>query len=320
MEDGANPELPAGNVADDAAADQAQSATQPGVAGTSSFAGIDPELLSQLISSTVSTSVAAVLQAQAQAAPTSSGRPIKASDLPVFKGFSLDGADASAFLEALDTHFELHSTTELHKTKYASLAFPVGTPAHSWYREQRDLGLFRQHHDPPDLLRYNLFQQAFLARFSTPVARRYALEDLWDKFVQKGTVADHHVKFTKLWSQLQQLSISLPADVVASKYLRSLKPELFQSVCNKNRELPDLDTVHRQAIEAEYQLKPSANRPNPQFRGIFPAVSQTRGDPNYEQKKGDKWCILHKWNHTHTTQDCRRVKTLKEKGEWKTKE
>lgn len=295
--------------------------------GPSSSGGIDPQLLANLVSASVSAALSAlpaVVPTPAPAVPTAnaSGRFIKASDLPVFKGYSLDGADATSFLEKLETQFTLAGTTDSDKTHYASLAFPLDTPALAWFREQRELGLFRDLHDPPDVLRYTFFKQAFLQRFSTPIARRYALEDTWDRFTQKGTVSEHHIKFTKLWYKLQQLGIVIAPDVVASKFLRSLKPELFYAVCTKNRDLPDLETIHRQAVEAEYQFKPSSSRSAPQFGGLFPPPNPKNQDSEppkdrNNEKKGDKYCTWHKWNKTHTTKDCRKIKDLKDKGEWK---
>lgn len=312
----------------------AQAAAVPAAAaGSNTSGGIDTQLLAQL----VSTSVQAALTAQAAAAPppappappvapaiASTSRYIKASDLPTFKGYSLDGADATSFIDKLETQFRLAGTLESEKTEYASLAFPEDSPANSWYREQRDLGLFRERFDPPDVLRYKFFRQAFLQRFSTPIARRYALEDTWDKFTQKETVTEHHIKFTKLWHKLQQLGIVIAANVVASKYLRSLKPELFHAVCQKNVNLPDLDTVHRQAVEAEYQLKPSSSRPAPQFNYIPPPNQGNQGGDTQKdrskERTGDKWCTWHKWNNSHTTKDCKKIKELKDKGEWKGKD
>jgi hypothetical protein len=291
----------------------------------SSQQSIDPAIIAQIVSATISALNLPFNQPPAPAQP-SSGKHLRAADLPVFKGYSLDGADASSFLDSLDTIFTLAKTVEEDKTRYASLAFPVGTPAQSWYIEQRDLGLFRTATDPSTVLRYDLFKQAFAARFSTPLSRRYYLEDLWDKFSQKGTVTDHHVRFTKLWHQLQQLGITFQPDVVASKYLRSLKSELFQIVCNKNQVLPDFDTVHKQAIEAEYQLRPASNsnRTIPELRGIF---SKNR-DKEIQEKAGNpssgtsntKWCVWHKRNNDHDTKDCPKINELKRQGKWKGKD
>jgi hypothetical protein len=55
---------------------------------------------------------------------------------------------------------------------------------------------------------------------------------------------------------------------VASQYLRSLKPELFQAVCYKNQSLPDFETIHKQVIEAAYQLRPTGHRPVPNLCGM----------------------------------------------------
>ncbi len=298
-------------------------------AGTTLGQGIDPTLLAGIVANAVT----AALRAHPAATPSTSniGRHMKASDLPVFKGCSPDGADATSFLDALNTQFLLANTPEAQKTYYASLAFPINTPAHSWYREQRDLGLFRHHTDPPDVLRYDFFTQAFEQRFSTPIARRYVLEDSWDRFTQKGSVAEHHIKFTKLWHQLQQLHIRYEPDVVASKFLRSLNPEIFNIVSLRNRDLPDLETVHRQALEAEYQLRPVPGRSGPKLHALFtpgghesrdsfrPKGADTR-DKVQSSSKPDKYCFYHKWNNTHTSTDCHKIKDLKAKGEWKGKD
>lgn len=281
--------------------------------------GIDPALIAQIVSATIS-SLNLPLHFQQNPSQSSSGKHLRASDIPVFKGYSLDGADAATFLDCLDTVFTLAKTAEEDKTRYASLGFPSGTPAQSWYIEQRDLGLFRTATDPSTVLRYELFKQAFAARFTTPVSRRYCLEDLWDKFTQKGTVTDHHVRFTRLWHQLQQLGITFQPDVVASKYLRSLKPELFHAVCNKNQSLPDLETVHRQAIEAEYQLRPTNHRPVPELRGIFPGGrDKSTPDRAGTSSTNTKWCVWHKANNDHDTKDCPKINELKRQGKWKGK-
>ena len=311
-----------------AAAEAARFAAEAAAASgsnTGGGSGIDPALLAHIIS----TSIATALNAQSSSSTSHTGRHIRASDLPTFKGYSLDGVDAVSFLESLETQFTLAGTPEPQKTQYASLAFPNNTPALAWFREQRDLGLFRERRDPPDVLRYEFFKSLFLQRFPTPLSRRYALEDLWDKFQQKGTVSEHHIRFTKLWQQLQQLNIKLPPDVVASKYLRSLKAELFQAVCNKNRELPDLDTIHRQAVEAEYQFKPSPSRAAPELKGIFPTTKENSNNDKRKSKDrnngkrsetNNKFCAWHKWNPKHTTEECRTIKDLKDKGEWRGKD
>ena len=79
-------------------------------------------------------------------------------------------------------------------------------------------------------------------------------------------MSEHQINLTKLWHQLQQLYIKLTPDVAASKYLFSHKWELLQAVCNMNRELPDLDTIHREAVEAEYQFKPDPCRSAPELK------------------------------------------------------
>ena len=291
----------------------------------SSRAGKGYFLTEEQIQHLLDASVRSAIQAHISLSPgpssTSSSR-IHKKDLPEFKGYSPDGADAVSFLDTLETSFTLHKIHETEQTKYASLSFPINTPAHSWYREQRDSGQFRLRTDPPDVLRFSLFKQLFQERFSTPTARRYALEDTWDRFTQKGTLADHYVKFTQLLHRLQQLKIFHPLDVIASKFLRSLKKDIFDLVCNKNRDLPTLEELHRQAVEAEYQLKPTPGQQ--QLRGTFPNNPLRKGNPksnnnnNNKNKdksvQGNKWCDLHKWNPSHTSADCRGIKRMKEKG------
>jgi hypothetical protein len=133
-------------------------------AGQGQSQGVDPALLAHIVSNAVTAAIHAQTAATSSQ-NTNSGRHIKASDLPVFKGYSPDGADATSFLDALETQFLLANTPDSQKTYYASLAFPINTPAHSWYREQRDLGLFRHRTDPPDVLRYDFFKQAFEQSF-----------------------------------------------------------------------------------------------------------------------------------------------------------
>lgn len=290
-------------------------------------APIDPTTIAQIVSATL----AAVNN---NTASTSTGKLLKQSDLPTFKGYSLDGDDARSHLDSLETIFALARTPECDKTAYASLSFPTNSPAYAWYVEQRDLGLFRstQSGDAPGVLRYSLFSQAFLIRFATPTSRRYALEDLWDRFTQKGTVNDHHIKFTKLLQRLNQVDIRPQDHVIASKYLRSLRPEIFQIIRNKSNSHISFEEVHKLAIEAEYQLKPGPH--TPKLQGIFPSSSNGGGGgggpppggpgdsdkkPKPDKKKC-KWCAWHKWNSSHETKDCKKIQELKDKGEWKNKE
>lgn len=280
--------------------------------GTGAPPAIDPDLLAQIIGNTItqlsSQNISLGVPAATPAPSSSGSKSIRFSDLPKFSGYSVDGSEAQSHVDSLETLFDLANTPDADKVKYVSLSFTANTPAEQWFKKNKREGYFRTETDSVDTLRYDLFRTAFLSRYTTPTSRRYALEDLWDKFTQKGTVADHQVKFNKLLYQLQQLGIEYQPDIVASKYLRSLKPELFQVVCNKNRSLPEFDVVHTQAIEAEYQLR--SNRA-PSLQGIFPQG----GAGTSTAKKF--WCELHKENHSHDTKDCRKIKDLKKQGKWK---
>jgi hypothetical protein len=237
------------------------------------------------------------------------------------KGNSLDGGEAEASLEQLETIFCLYDTREEDKRLYTSLAFPADSPARAWFLEQKHLGRFRDDTDPEDVVIYRYLRTAFADRFKTPLARRYAIEDTWDRFQPKGSVREHHQKFTKVWQYLQHLGIHHSDSVVASKYLCSLKPELFQIICAKNKELPDFSVVHDQAIEAEYQLRPNLHRP-PQLNGIFPPTGTPKPNPpkpvpQPRFKSGKPFfCQWHKENSSHDTKDCEKVKKLKAAGQW----
>ena len=283
-----------------------QSVTQP---------SIDPQFLATLVSTTVSETLSALSTHNISLGPTGStpvpstssgGKSIRTSDLPTFTGKSVDGYEAQVFLDNLETLYDISRTPEEDKVKYASLGFPPLSPATFWFTNSKNEGIFRTQTDPVDTLRYDLFRTAFLSRYTTPTSRRYALEDLWDKFVQKGTVAEHQARFNRLLFQLQQLGINYQSDVIASKYLRSLKPDLFSLVCNKNKSLPDFEVIHTQAVEAEYQQKTA--RATPSLKGLFPGSTST--------PKKTFWCELHKENNTHDTKDCFRIQSLKRQGKW----
>jgi hypothetical protein len=95
-----------------------------------------------------------------------SGQRLKVSDLPSFKGNSLDGGEAEAFLEQIETIFCLYNTREEDKGLYTSLAFPADTPARAWFLEQKHLGRFRDDTDKDDVViyRYLVFQLSASSR------------------------------------------------------------------------------------------------------------------------------------------------------------
>jgi hypothetical protein len=262
---------------------------------------------------------AAIAQANRRSKP--SEKLLKPSDLPVFKGDTLDGADAEVFIDKLETAFRLAHTRSENKVATASQAFPEKSTAQTWYHEQKLAGAFREEDDDEYVLNYTLFRDAFAQRFATPLSRRYQIEDTWDRFIQKSPVKEHYTKFCRVLAQLNHLGIHHSDDVVASKYLRSLKPELFHIICTKNDDLPTFATVHAQAIEAEYQIQKSSRVP--QFKGIFPNLNHQGNKDNNKtdnpKPSGNKkfYCLIHKENDSHETKDCRRIKHLKEAGEWK---
>ena len=284
--------------------------TAPPATSATAQPAIDAETIAQIIGTTISqlTAQNVPLGVPAPAAGPSP-KSIRLGDLPKFSGHSVDGSEAQSHIESLETIFDISHTPDGEKVKYVSLSLTSNSPAEQWFKKNKREGHFRTGTDAEDTLRYDLFRTAFLSRYTTPTSRRYALEDLWDKFTQKGTVADHQVKFSKLLYQLQQLGIDYQPDIVASKYLRSLKPELFQAVCNKNRSLPEFEVIHAQAVEAEYHFK--SNR-GPAFQGLFPQGGAGAG------KKF--WCELHKENRSHDTKDCNKIKELKKQGKWKENE
>jgi hypothetical protein len=229
--------------------------------------------------------------------------------LPEYKGFSLDGAAASEFIDTVEDLFVLHQTPDSEKVVSASRAFPLQTPAKSWYKKAGDDGEFTDIDE--NGYSWALFKSAFSNYFKTPLAKRYQLEDSFDHFTQRETVKDHRVIFETLVYKLRELGIYHSHDVIASKYLRSLKPELFQAVCNRNNNLPEFNTIHEQAVETEYRLSKQSGpkQQKPDLRGI-PSTSTP--------KNTGKYCVYHKATD-HNTDDCPRVKELKEQGKWKGK-
>jgi hypothetical protein len=92
-----------------------------------------------------------------------------------------------------------------------------------------------------------------LQKFQTPQSRRLALLDSYDRFQQRGTVTDHRLRFERLCMQLEHVGVLQDESITASKYLRSLRPDLRNRVELKYTELPDtLEAVHAAALDAEY--------------------------------------------------------------------
>lgn len=276
------------------------------------FQNSELEQFARFLTASLSTALSS-----SQTAPKKRVQHLKPSDLPTFKGDSLDGGDAEAFLTKLETTFKLANTADEEKVEYASQAFPERSTAQSWFEEQRAEGTF-DHPLHEDRLDFESFVKAFTERFATPLARRYQLEDLWDKFTQKGSVKEHYTKFTRLLVQLKHLGITHQSDVVASKYLRSLKPEIFQLLAVKNTDgaVPEFQAVHGMAIEAEYQLGRSGR--TPQLNGLLPPFSPSPSDSSAKPKVKEHkfWCHWHKGNNSHATKDCKKIASLKAAGKW----
>lgn len=263
--------------------------------------------------------------------PRGSGgaKHLKASDLPEFTGNSLDGGVAEAFLLKLADIFTISKTPDCDRVLVASLAFPTNSTAANWFIEARTNGEFcdegcdAEPYSSDEKLVFSRFVAKFTERFATPLARRYKLEDTWDKFTQKGSVQKHYKAFLDLHKQLKHLQIHHQPDIIASKFLRSLKPELFHIICNKNKELPDFETVYKHALEAEYQLHPQSGRA-PDLNALLGVPTLSSGNSNIDEGRGNKnqckyWCAYHKANNTHSTENCSKIKELKAAGKWNPK-
>jgi hypothetical protein len=111
------------------------------------------------------TAAVASVQQSSPSPQAPSGQRLKVSDLPSFKGNSLDGGEAEAFLEQLETIFCLYNTREEGKCLYTSLAFPADTPARAWFLEQKHLGRFHDDTDKDDTVIYRYLRTAFADRF-----------------------------------------------------------------------------------------------------------------------------------------------------------
>jgi hypothetical protein len=159
----------------------------------------------------------------------------------------------------------------------------------------------------PDIeIDFDLFCQELRTHFHIPVARRLQLEDTWDRFTQKGSVEDHFVKFTKVLKQLRGLKVNHSDDVIASKFLRSLKFDLRELLLLriKEEEMPPIKDLYHRELESEYQSKSSY--PVPRMQGIFPDSSRKR------QRNG-VYCVYHR-THDHSPEDCPKIKELKAAG------
>jgi hypothetical protein len=86
--------------------------------------------------------------------------------------------------------------------------------------------------------------------------------------------------------------------------------------------VPEFQTVHTLAIEAEYQL---GKRSNPSFNAMFPPFAPSKPDSTAQtdKKKGKEhkyFCAWHQGSNSHATKDCRKIASLKAAGKWKSKE
>jgi hypothetical protein len=265
----------------------------------------------------------AITGATAPTAPAPSTR-IRISDLPEFSG-TRHSLDTEQFLVDLSDLFHLYGTLDSDKGTYAVKAINQhpNSPAASWLADRRNAGAFKDPTQPDIEIDFNLFCQELRAHFQVPVARRLQLEDTWDRFTQKGTVEDHFVKFNKVLKQLRELKVKHSDDVIASKFLRSLKPELRELVILRIKEddIPPIKDLYHRALESEYQTK--ASHPVPRMQGIFPDSGNkkdkkgNRQDKPSNQKNG-VYCIYHRTND-HSTEDCPKIKELKAAGKWRSK-
>jgi hypothetical protein len=159
-------------------------------------------------------------------------------------------------------------------------------------------------------------QRGFVQKFQTPQSRQLALLDLYDKFQQKGTVTDHRLRFDRLCMQLEHVGVAQPESLTASKYLRSLRPDIRNRVELKYTELPDtLEAVHAAAIDAEYAVNNRNSKPlaPPQIK--LQAVVPPRAHIS-SAASSRKYCVYHKSN-THNSSECSKIKELHKEGKWK---
>jgi hypothetical protein len=224
--------------------------------------------------------------------PCNSSIP-KINDLPKFKGFGIDGSDATSFIFALEDLFDLHQVQSAHRVILVGQTFPHSTPALAWYQSARAAATFEKN----GILNWDTFKDIFIQKFQTPQSRRLALFDTYDRFLQRGTVTDHRLRFDRLCMQLEHVGVTLAESFTASKYLRSLRPNLRNRVELKYSELPDtLVTVHAAALDAEYAItnrnsKPPSAPPPIKLQAIDPLRANSRAATSR------KFCVYHKSNN-----------------------
>jgi hypothetical protein len=66
------------------------------------------------------------------------------NDLPKFKGFGIDGADATSFLLTLEDLFDLHQVQSAHHVILVGQTYPHSAPALAWYQSARAAGSFEK--------------------------------------------------------------------------------------------------------------------------------------------------------------------------------
>jgi hypothetical protein len=116
--------------------------------------------------------------------------------------------------------------------------------------------------------------------------------------------------------QLEHVGVAQPESLTASKYLRSLRPDIRNRVELKYTELPDtLEAVHAAAIDAEYAVNNRNSKPlaPPQIKlqAVVPPRAQISSAASSR-----KYCVYHKSN-THNSSECSKIKELHKEGKWK---
>jgi hypothetical protein len=236
----------------------------------------------------------------------------KLNDLPKFKGFGIDGSDATSFLFTLEDVFDLHHVASAHRVILVGQTFPHSTPALAWYQSARAAATFEKN----GILNWETFKDIFVQKFQTPQSRRLALLDSYDRFQQRGTLTDHRLRFDRLCMQLEHVGVTLADSFTASKYLRSLRPDLRNRVELKYSELPDtLETVHAAALDAEYAITNRSSKPPSAPPPIkLQAIDPLRANPRAATSR--KFCVYHKSNN-HNSSECSKIKELHKQGKWK---
>lgn len=276
--------------------------------------GADPRLeqLIRLVTAQTRTSTSGV--------SGSSSSRIRIADLPEFKGVR-NHSDSDQFLLELKDLFRVYNTPYEDQGFYAAQAInkTPQSPAASWLAESRDQRSFVDPSNPSNLIDFHIFSLKLKEYFRVPLARRLQLEDLWDRFAQKSLVEEHYVKFNKVLKQLRDLGVTIYPDSIASKFLRSLKPEIRELVLLrfKDDSIPTIQEIYSLSLQCEYQVKlnPAPPRLNAILGGA-PLQKPTQNPANPDSSR--KWCIYHK-SCDHNTDECPKVKQLKEAGKWKTK-